>query len=210
MLRRVLLACGVLASLLYIGVDVAAAIRYPDYHSFTSQMISELMARDAPTERFVDPPLLFYNVLMIAFAVGVWMSGPRTRIHATAGLLFTYGAIGFLGPTVFEMNVRGSDGPLRTDYLHIMITGVLVAIILATVATAATIRGRGFRIYSYATIAAMLGLGLLTGMLTKGIGTAEPTPWLGAVERLNIGAFLAWVVVLAFSLRTEVRSIARA
>lgn len=29
MARRLLLACGVLASILYVGIDVLAAIRYP-------------------------------------------------------------------------------------------------------------------------------------------------------------------------------------
>jgi hypothetical protein len=33
MLRRVLLACGVLSSLLYVGIDALAAMRYGDYHS---------------------------------------------------------------------------------------------------------------------------------------------------------------------------------
>ena len=54
-LRPALLACGVLASLLYVATDLLAAIRYPDYHGFRDQMISELMATGAPTERLVDP-----------------------------------------------------------------------------------------------------------------------------------------------------------
>jgi len=55
MLRKSLLVCGMLAWLVYVGVDVLAAIRYPEYHSFTSRAISELMASGAPTERLVDP-----------------------------------------------------------------------------------------------------------------------------------------------------------
>ena len=200
MLRNVLLACGVLASLLYVGTDVAAAICYPAYHSFTARAISELMATGAPTERLVDPPFLFYDVLMMAFAVGVWRSVPTRRAHITAGLLFTYAALGLLGPTVFEMNVRGSGAPPMADYLHMAITGVLVVIIFAIVATAAILRGRAFRIYSYATIVTMIAFGIVTGMLSKGLGTTEQTPWLGAAERVNIGAFLLWVAVLAVSL----------
>jgi hypothetical protein len=33
-----------------------------------------------------------------------------------------------------------------------------------------------------------------------GIGTGQATPWVGAMERINIGAFLFWVMVLATSL----------
>jgi hypothetical protein len=30
--RKALLVCGVLSSLLYVGADVLAVLRYPDYH----------------------------------------------------------------------------------------------------------------------------------------------------------------------------------
>ena len=50
MLRRVLLICGALSSALYlVAVDVVAALAHPEYHGYASQMVSELMARDAPT-----------------------------------------------------------------------------------------------------------------------------------------------------------------
>ena len=37
MLRKALLVCGVVSSLLYVGADLLAAAVYPDYHSFTSR-----------------------------------------------------------------------------------------------------------------------------------------------------------------------------
>ena len=77
--RRFLLACGVLASIVYLGADVLAGIFFGEYHSFTSRVISELMARGAPTERLVDPLFLLYGALTMAFGSGVWMSSPRTR-----------------------------------------------------------------------------------------------------------------------------------
>jgi len=54
--RKVLLGCGVLTSLLYVGIDQLAAVRYGEYHRFVSQMISELGARGTPTKHLVDPP----------------------------------------------------------------------------------------------------------------------------------------------------------
>jgi hypothetical protein len=48
--RKVLLVGGVLSSLLYvIGIDVIVAPRYPDYHHYADQMVSELFAVGAPT-----------------------------------------------------------------------------------------------------------------------------------------------------------------
>ncbi len=200
MLRKSLLVCGMLASLVYVGLDVLAAIRYPEYHSFTSRAISELMASGAPTERLVDPLFLLYDALMMAFGVGVWLSARRRRVHITGGLLFAYAAIGVLGPTVFEMNVRGAGGDATADVLHIALTGVLVLFIFASVAFGASMRGRWFRLYSFATLLIMAVFGVLTSFAMRGVGTGEPTPWPGLTERIDIGAFLLWVVVLAISL----------
>ena len=55
------------------------------------------------------------------------------------------------------------------------------------------------------TLAVVVVFGALTGMDAARIAAGEPTPWLGVVERINIGAFLLWVVVLAVALwRTRV------
>src|ERR1041384_977825 len=143
-LRKCLLVCGILASLDYVGADVLAAIRYPEYHSFTARVISELMASGAPTERLVDPFFMLYGALMMAFGVGVWMSGRQRRVHITGGLLVTYAAIGFLGPTVGEMNMRGSGGNPTADVLHIALTSVVVLFLFGSVGFGASIRGPRF------------------------------------------------------------------
>jgi hypothetical protein len=73
------------------------------------------------------------------------------------------------------------------------------------VLVAAPLRGRRFRIYTYASVAAMLVLGGLTGLVAASAGDG-PTPWAGVLERGSIGAFLLWIVVLAvLLLRREVR-----
>ncbi|MGE5048379.1 MAG: DUF998 domain-containing protein, partial [Deltaproteobacteria bacterium] len=96
-LGKILLVCGLLSSLLYVSIDLISAVLYGDYHRFASQAISELMARGAPTERLVDPLFLLYGVLVMAFAVGVWRSSDRSRVHLTGGILFAYAALGLLG-----------------------------------------------------------------------------------------------------------------
>jgi hypothetical protein len=200
-LRPALLACGVLASLVYVATDLLAAVRYPAYHEFRDQMVSELMATGAPTERLVDPVLLFYDVLMVAFAAGVWMSGERRRFRITGALLGLYGAFGLLGPTVFEMNMRGSGGDPTADQLHILATATLNLLMFAAMGFAASLRGRGFRRYTLGTIAAMIALGGLTWLAARDIPTTGESPWLGLFERVLIGIFLLWVAVLAVILR---------
>jgi len=45
---------------------------------------------------------------------------------------------------------------------------------------------------------------VLTGLDAPNIPTNGPTPWIGVWERINIGIFMAWVMVLAIALlRTE-------
>ena len=204
-LRKVLLASGALSSLLYVGTDVLAALLYPDYHSFTSQAVSELMANGAPTERLVDPPFLLYSLLVIAFAVGLWKSAENNRaLRAAAGLLFANGVLGLTGPTLFEMNLRGAQvGVAREDVLHIAVTSVLGLVILFAMGFGAFARGRRFRVYSFVSIAITSVFAVLASFDSRHIAVGEPTPWLGLTERIGIGAYLLWQGVLSASFFTS-------
>lgn len=206
-LRKALLICGVLSSVLYVGIDVLAAVRYGEYHSFTSRVISELMARGAPTKPLVDPLFLLYGLLATAFGVGVWMSaGGNRALRVTASLLIAYAVVGLPGPWYFAMNVRGTGG-VGGDLPHIVLTAVIVLFIIAAVTFGAFALGRRFRLYSLATIVTIVVFGALVGVEAPGIATGKPTPWIGITERVNIGAFLLWVAVLAISLlRAEPRA----
>jgi hypothetical protein len=47
---------------------------------------------------------------------------------------------------------------------------------------------------------AMLGFGALTSMAAPDVQANLPTPWLGVWERIMLGAFPLWAVVLAIML----------
>ena len=198
MLRRVLLACGVASSLLYVGADLLAAARYPDYHSFTSQAISELTAVGAPSKGLVEPMLIAYDLLIIAFGIGVRASG-RERMRVVGGLLVAIGVLGLALMPFTPMRMRGT-GSLETDAPHIAATAAIVLCILLTVGLGASSLGRRFRLYSYATLLTLLVFGTWTSLEAGRLAAGQPTPWLGAAERVHIGAYLAWVVVLAVTL----------
>jgi hypothetical membrane protein len=197
MSRKPLLLCGILSSLLYVGIDLLAALRYPGYHSFTSQAISELGAVGAPTRGLVEPLFIAYDLLLIAFGVGVWTSaGGKRAARAVGGLVAGIGAVGLVAMPFTPMYLRGT-GNLSTDTPHIVVTGVIVLLILAAVGLGASLFGRGFRFYSYATLLIFLGSGAWTGFEAARLAAGQPTPWLGVVERIQIGAYLLWVSVLA-------------
>lgn len=199
-LQQFLITCGVLASLLYVATDLIGGLLHPGY-SFTSQMVSELMAVGAPSERIVDPLFLSYGVLMGAFGIAVAREGKgRSRGLQIAGLLIiAYAISGFTGPTLFEMHPRGSSA-LASDVPHIILTAVLVLLQLLTIAFAAFALGRRFRAYSMATMLLVIGLGVATAPMGDRLAAGLPTPYLGIIERILIYAALLWFAVLAIAL----------
>jgi CubicO group peptidase (beta-lactamase class C family)/hypothetical membrane protein len=210
MMQRVLLICGILSSLLYVATDVLGGLRYEGY-SFTSQAISELMAINAPSERFVDPLFIAYGVLVLAFRAGVFREGAeRSRaLRITGALLIGYAAVGFAGPTIFEMHQRGA-GTARGDAPHIVLTGVLVLLTLLAISFGAFALDKRFRIYSFGTIVLMIVLGVTAAPYGARLAAGLPTPGFGIVERVNIYSSLLWVAVLAILLlrRSSIRGTA--
>ena len=198
--QQLLLACGVLSSLVYLATDVLGGLMYDGY-SFTSQAVSELMAVGAPSERFVDPLFLVYDVLVVAFGVAVFREGAgrNLALRMTGSLLAAYGLIGFTGPTLFEMSQRGTGHP-GSDTLHVVVTGVVVLLLLATIGTGGFAFGRRFRIYSLITLVAVIAFGLLTIPFAIRIAAGQPTPGFGIIERVNIYLSLLWIAVLGAGL----------
>jgi hypothetical membrane protein len=194
MLRKALLACGVLSSLLYLGIDALAALRFGDYHSYTAQAISELGAIGAPTRELVEPLFMTYNVLLLAFAVGVWATAGRKRaLRLIGALLAGIVAVGLVTPPMYLRGTGHGSG----DLPHIVFTGLIVVFILSATASGTSLYGRRWRIYSWATLLVLLVSGAWTGVEAQRLAAGQLTPWLGVAERINIGAYLLWVAVLA-------------
>jgi hypothetical protein len=199
MVRKALLICGILSSAVYVSATVLGAMQWKGY-SWTSQSVSELFALDAPSRSVVASSFLLYGILVIAFGCGVWMSaGANRALRVVGGALTLYGIAGLPGPIFFSMHtyVRGGNQMMQNDALHIVLTAVLVLLIVIAVGFGAAAFGRRFRIYSIATLASVVIFGALAGSQATAIAAAQPTPWLGLAERINIFSFMLWVVVLA-------------
>lgn len=195
-----LLACGVFALPVYLAADFLGGLRYPGY-SFTSQIVSELMARGAPSEHFVDPIFLAFGAVVLAFGVGVLREATRDdrAIRIVGALLVAYAIIGFTGPTLFEMSPRGTAAG-SGDLPHIVLTVTLVALTVAMLGFGAFALGRRFRLYSLVTLLTMIGLGAATSVYGARVAAGEATPGFGVVERVLIYSSLVWVAVLAIGL----------
>jgi hypothetical protein len=195
-LRTVLLACGILASLLYAAMLVVVPMRWEGYSS-ASQTVSELSAIGAPTRPLWVALAIVYTLLLAAFGWGVWRSAERSRsLRVAGGLLMASAVIGLFWP---PMHLRGIE-PTLTDTLHIVFAVIWNLLAVLTIVFAAAALGARFRLYSVATLATFLVFGILTGMEAPGVATNLPTPWIGVWERIIIGAFYLWVMVLAVAL----------
>jgi hypothetical protein len=181
-----LLACGIAAPLLYVAMLIYVPTQWEAYNS-ASQTVSELSAIGAPTRALWVPLGLLYTVLLVAFGLGIWMSAFGKRpLRVVGGSLATCGVLGLFWP---PMHLRGAEVSL-TDTLHIVWT-------LLAMGFAAAAFGKRFRIYSIATMALLVAFGAVAGVAGPRIQANLPTPWVGVWQRLNIGVWMLWLIVLA-------------
>ena len=201
-LRKLLLVCGILSSLLYVSVDIFAANQWEGY-SYVSQAFSELTAIEAPTRPLmVVANAIPYTLLVLAFAAGVWASAGRQRaLRVTAGLLVLYAIAGFLGGVVFPMHSRGTQPTMTfTDTMHLAFTTVGVLATLLVIGFGGAAFGRRFRLFSSGTILLLVLGGGLAYLDGARLAAGLPTPWFGLTERLNIYGTMLWVAILAAAL----------
>ena len=197
--RKALLLCGVLSSLLYVAADLLAGWRYKGY-SFTDQNYSELLATGAPTRSPMLLASIAYNLLLAAFAVGVWTSAsPKRTARITGAAMVGFAVLSMVTPLFFQMDMRGAEITPRGS-LHGPMTAVMSLFILLSISFGAFLLGRRFRFYSFATIVVVIMFGILTGLQAPHLEAGQPTPWMGFTERINIYATMLWFAVLAIAL----------
>lgn len=204
MVRRILLICGIVSSVLYIAVDILGTLRYPGYR-YTEQQFSELTAAGSPVRPLmIALSVIPYTLLVAALAVGVWISArPKRAGRITGAMLLGYAAFGMVGGWFTPMNTRealaAGERGLR-NAMHIPMTAVMSLFMLLAMGFGATLLGKRFRYYSYATIAILVVFGVLTSLQAGKMVANEPTPWMGLTERINIYATMLWVAMLAIGL----------
>ena len=187
--RRVLLAGGAVASLLYFVMDAVAASLYDGY-SYTGQTISELSAIGAPTRWFWMPLGLVYAVLMIAFGYGVWASaGPKRALRVVGAVVVVFGLLGIFAWPLAPMHQRevlAAGGGTFSDTLHLILSGVDGVLFFVAASAGAMALGRRFRLYSIVTIVVVLVFGFLMSLDSPKVQDNESTPWIGVTERIML------------------------
>jgi len=197
-IRKVLLVCGILSSLLWVGADILAAMLYAGY-SYTSQTISELSAIGAPTKSLLAITSIVYEALLFAFGVGVLILADQKRTLRITGILLITHAVLALVSYFFPMNLREAEKTI-SDTMHAMIYTLIPLVIMFIIWFGSTTNGKWFRIYSIGTILILILFGVLTGMAGSRIAAGLPTPWVGIYERINTYGYMLWVAVLSIIL----------
>jgi hypothetical protein len=193
-----LLVCGIVAPVFYVVAnDVVAAGLYPGYDRI-SRPVSELSATYAPSRPVLVPLGVVFELLMIAFWIGVWRAAPANRaLRATSGLMLGFAVLGLLA-FPFPMV---ADEVWGANTIHTIIWGVITPLLmLVGIGTSAMAFGRAFRLYSILTLVALVAFSGLAGLQAAQIDAGEPVRWFGVTERALIAPWLLWVAVLAIAL----------
>jgi hypothetical protein len=197
-LQMVLLACGIVAPVFYIVMnDVVAASLYPGYDRI-ARPVSELSATYAPSRSVLVPLGVVFELLMIAFWIGVWRAARNNRgLRITTGLMLAFAALGLLA---FPFPMR-TDEVLGANTIHTIIWGVITPLLmLAGIGASATAFGKTFRVYALLTLIALVASSVLTGILAGQVNAGGTAPWFGIPERAIQGVWLQWVAALAIVL----------
>lgn len=196
-IQNSLLLCGIFSSLWYIAINAFVPLMYYGY-STASLTVSELSAIGAPTRISWVLLSLPYPLLFASFGWGILKtSGGSRSLNITAALIIAYSIFNFYWPPMHQREIIATGGGTLTDTLHItwaMITLLLMMLIMAFGAVGLS---KKFRLYTLATWAVFIIFGILTWLESPGIQKNLPTPLIGVWERINIGAFMLWVIVLA-------------
>jgi len=199
--------CGVAAPLVYLVAVVLGGALRPDY-SHLAQPVSDLIAVGAPNKRLLDALFTGYNLLTAALGVGLLgrvrdgaISGARSLGRAGAVVLVGEGVFGFM-TLFFPEDAEGLGSAISTTgLLHIVFAGLsslssMLAVLLGGLWLKSSPRWACLGRYSLWSVGAIFVSGGLAALLV-----ARHSELGGLVERLTIGGFLQWVLVLGWAMR---------
>src|SRR4029453_16596998 len=190
-LRKILLACGPLAALEYIGWHELAALRWQGY-SRISNAISELHFPRTPSKSLLDPWQGWVDsVLLAAFGIGIWLSAQGSRS------LRVIGAVMIVPAAMIPLWMIFGEASIAA---HLALVGVGILCWLVAMGFGAAALGKRFRIYSLVSLGLVVGFFALGFSYVPEANAGQPMPFLGLYERIGFSAYFLWMTVLAVAL----------
>lgn len=207
--RQALLASGIAYAVLYPVVNDAIAATLYDGYSRMSQAVSELSATGAPPRPFLSVVGPVFSLLQIGFGVGMWQSAHGSRpIQVAGALVVGHGGMSLLWifAPMSQREVIAAGGATSADTMHLLLAAGTGLFVTAYVAIFAIGFGWLFRVYSAFTLATALVFGRLSAQVDQ-IEAGDPTPYMGLLERIGIGAWLLWLAVASVVLLRRNRAL---
>lgn len=206
-IQRALLACGIFSSLWYFAINIFTPLRYEGY-SMASMAVSELSAIGAPTRILWVLLVPLYTLLFAAFGWGILkMANGNRTLRFVGGLIIVYSIINLYWPPMHQREILAAGGATLTDTLHIVWTIITLLLMMILMGFGAAASGKRFRFYTILTFGVFIVFGILTFREASGMEANLPTPWMGLWERVNIAAFMLWVIIFAIGLLRKIKPV---
>lgn len=193
---KFLLTLGILAPIVKIATDVFAIRMWKGY-SFVSQSISELSASGAPTRSTVLLLDLLFDLLIVAFAIGLWQQPDQSHILRIVSALIVANAVISFFVTLFIPMQINSDGISSASTIHVVLMAIGVFSFMAAMGLAGFAFDDWIRYVSLGILVAYFVLAGIRLILPSGtIGDTEQVTS-GIQERTMVLGYLFWLCALS-------------
>jgi len=199
-MKKLLMLCGTTASVIYVGTVMLGALIRPGY-SQVADAISELVADGAPNRSLLSSLFLIYNLLLIAFGMGVFLEakdrsrGRRSGYIGSLALILV-GLAGVSMELAFPQDPGGTPetfaGTMHLVMAGIASLGTMVAILYLA------LWFRNFSALNHYVMYSRISVTIIfiSGGLSA-VAMAKHHPLFGLIERLTIGTFILWLFVIS-------------
>ena len=199
-MKKLLMFCGTTAAVIYVGTVILGALIRPGYSHITDA-ISELVADGAPNRSLLSSLFLLYNLLLVAFGIGVFLEakdrsrGRRSGYVGSVALILV-GLAGMSMELAFPQDPGGTPVTFAGT-MHLVMAGIAsLGTIVAIVFLAFWFRNfsalQHYVMYSWISVAIIF----ISGGLSA-VAMANHYPLFGLIERITIGTFILWLFVIS-------------
>jgi len=188
-MNRLAAIAGLGAPSAYLATVLVGGALTPGYSHLT-QPVSALFQGSAPLAAPVSAAFVIYNLLLMAFAIGLFrtLPGPATMILLN-------GAIGLV-IELFPMDAPGAAMSFA-GAIHIGLAAALVLTCTLAMGWAA-LEYRARHPHLFWSTLTLLAIMLVAGGIAAQAAVIGWS-WLGLFQRLTIAAYLVWVALLALT-----------
>lgn len=186
---RILLSCGIAASLLYVIADILGILTKPGYNFF-SDTAGLLSAPGAVSRPYVVTFDILADLVLIAFAVGVWVNaGDNWAQRMMAVFIAANALFALVGLAFFPMHpdeaVSSQANKLNVIFMATSMFCFVLAIVFGIPANHNWLRWVSFGIVLFFLIATVIGL-----IIPRPQGQS-----IGLQERTMMYFYLSWLIM---------------